>query len=187
MKINRLGIEGLLLIESDVFTDERGYFIELFNEKTFADLQLPDHFAQDNLSVSSKNVIRGLHFQEEPHAQGKLVRVIKGAAFDVAVDIRKNSPTFGRHEAIMLTESNNHVLWIPPGFAHGFAALDDNTVFHYKCSSLYNKASEVGIRYDDKELAIKWNIKNPVVSAKDLELISFEEYKKRLGMKPAIL
>ena len=187
MKINRLGIEGLLLIESDVFTDERGYFIELFNEKRFAELQLPSHFAQDNLSVSSKNVIRGLHFQEEPHAQGKLVRVIRGAVFDVVVDIRKNSATFGKHEALMLTESNNHVLWIPPGFAHGFAALDENTVFHSKCSSLYNKSAESGIRYDDKDLAINWNIKNPVVSSKDLELISFEDYKKRLGMKPAIL
>jgi len=187
MKINRLGIEGLLLIESDVFEDERGYFIELFNEKRFAEFQLPSHFVQDNLSVSNKNVMRGLHFQEAPHAQGKLVRVIRGAAFDVAVDIRKDSPTFGKHEALMLTESNNHALWIPAGFAHGFAALDDNTVFHYKCTTPYNKAAESGIRYDDKELAINWNIRNPVVSAKDLELISFDDYKKRLGMKPAIL
>ena len=187
MKINRLGIEGLLLIEPDVFRDDRGYFIELFNEKGFAQLELPSHFAQDNLSVSGKNVIRGLHFQEEPHAQGKLVRVIRGAALDVAVDIRKNSPTFGKHEEIMLTETNNHVLWIPPGFAHGFASLDENTVFHYKCSTPYNKTAESGIRYDDKELAIKWNVKNPIVSSKDLELISFDEYRKRLGMKPAIL
>jgi dTDP-4-dehydrorhamnose 3,5-epimerase len=187
MKINRLGIEGLLLIESDVFTDERGYFLELFNEKRFTELGLPAEFAQDNLSVSKKNVIRGLHFQEEPHAQGKLVRVLRGAALDVAVDIRKNSPTLGKHESVMLTESNNHILWIPPGFAHGFAALDDNTVFHYKCTSLYNKAAESGIRYDDKELAINWNVKSPVVSTKDLELISFADYKKRMGMKTAIL
>jgi len=187
MKINRLEIEGLLLIESDVFADDRGYFIELFNEKLFGELQLPSDFAQDNLSVSKKNVIRGLHFQEEPNAQGKLVRVIRGAALDVAVDIRKNSPTFGKHEALMLTESNNHVLWIPPGFAHGFATLDENTVFHYKCTTLYNKAAESGIRFDDKELAIKWNIMNPVVSVKDLDLISFADYKKRMGMKPAIL
>jgi dTDP-4-dehydrorhamnose 3,5-epimerase len=128
-----------------------------------------------------------LHFQEEPNAQGKLVRVIRGAALDVAVDIRKNSPTFGKHEAVMLTESNNHVLWIPEGFAHGFAALDENTVFHYKCTSLYNKASESGIRFDDSELAISWNVKNPVVSTKDLELLTFADYKKKLGMKPAIL
>ena len=187
MKVNRLAIEGLLLIESDVFSDDRGYFIELFNEKRFNDLELPSDFAQDNLSVSKKNVIRGLHFQEEPHAQGKLVRVIRGAALDVAVDIRKNSPTFGKHEALMLTESNNLVLWIPTGFAHGFATLDDNTVFHYKCSSLYHKSAESGIRYDDNELAINWNIKTPLVSPRDLELLSFADYKKRLGMKPAIL
>jgi dTDP-4-dehydrorhamnose 3,5-epimerase len=187
MKINRLEIEGLLLIECDVFADDRGYFIELFNKKQFDGLQLPSDFAQDNLSVSKKNVIRGLHFQEEPHAQGKLVRVIRGAALDVAVDIRKNSPTFGRYEALMLTESNNHVLWIPPGFAHGFATLDDNTVFHYKCTTLYNKASEAGIRYDDDQLAIKWNVTNPVVSDKDLGLMSFSDYKNRMGMKPAIL
>ena len=186
MKINRLGIEGLLLIESEVFSDDRGYFIEIFNEKRFAELELPSDFAQDNLSVSKKNVIRGLHFQEEPHAQGKLVRVIRGAALDVAVDIRKNSPTFGKHEAVMLTESNNHLLWIPQGFAHGFAALDDNTVFHYKCTTLYNKSAESGILFDDTELAIKWNVKNPVVSPKDLELMTFADYKKKLGMKTAM-
>lgn len=183
MKIHTLSIEGLLLIESDVFTDERGYFIELFNQKKFGDLNLPCDFSQDNLSVSKKNVIRGLHFQEAPFAQGKLVRVLKGAVLDVAVDIRKNSPTFGKHEALMLTESNNHMLWIPEGFAHGFAVLDESTVFHYKCSQPYNKAAEFGIRFDDAELNINWKISNPIVSDKDNELMSFADYKKRIGMK----
>jgi len=186
MKIHQLAIKDLLLIESDVFSDERGYFLELFNEKRFSDLKLPSYFSQDNLSVSKKNVIRGLHFQESPFAQGKLVRVIKGAVLDVAVDIREKSPTFGKHEALMLTESNNHVLWIPAGFAHGFAVLDDNTVFHYKCTETYNKAAEVGIRYDDSELDIKWNISNHIVSQKDLELMTFADYKRKSGLKPAI-
>jgi dTDP-4-dehydrorhamnose 3,5-epimerase len=185
MKIHQLGIEGLLLIESDVYSDERGYFIELFNEKRFAALNLPADFCQDNLSVSRKNVIRGLHFQEEPFAQGKLVRVIRGAVLDVAVDLRANSSTFGKHEAIMLTETNNHILWIPAGFAHGFAVLDEQTVFHYKCTELYNKASEVGIRYDDQELAIPWNIQHPIVSEKDLELMSFADYKRKSGIRSA--
>ena len=187
MKIHQLGIEGLLLIESDVFTDERGYFVELYNEKRFAALNLPSIYCQDNLSVSKKNVIRGLHFQEAPFAQGKLVRVIKGAVLDVAVDIRENSPTFGKHEALMLTESNNNVLWIPEGFAHGFAVLEDNTVFHYKCTALYNKAAEVGIRFDDPELSINWNIKSPVVSDKDMELMSFADYKRKSGIKTPVI
>ncbi|MEO8085667.1 MAG: dTDP-4-dehydrorhamnose 3,5-epimerase [Bacteroidota bacterium] len=183
MKIHKLGIEGLLLIESEVFTDERGYFLELFNEKRFSGLNLTADFCQDNLSVSKKNVIRGLHFQESPHAQGKLVRVIRGAVLDVAVDLRLNSPTFGTHESLMLTESNNHVLWIPAGFAHGFAVLDEGTIFHYKCDAPYFKAAETGIRFDDRELSINWNITNPVVSEKDRELMSFADYKRKSGMK----
>jgi dTDP-4-dehydrorhamnose 3,5-epimerase len=166
-----------------VYRDERGYFIELFHEKKFAGLNLPPSFCQDNLSVSRKNVIRGLHFQVAPFAQGKLVRVIKGAALDVAVDLRVNSATFGKHEALMLTESNNHVLWIPEGFAHGFAVLDDDTVFHYKCTALYNKDAETGIRFDDPELNIRWNVNNPVVSGKDKELLLLADYKKKIGMK----
>ena len=184
MKIHKLGIDGLLLIESQVFTDDRGYFVELFNEKVFSGLNLPSDFCQDNLSVSKKNVIRGLHFQEDPYAQGKLVRVIKGAVLDVAVDLRKGSSTFGKHEALLLSESNNHVLWIPAGFAHGFGVIEDNTVFHYKCTAYYNKGAEVGIHYDDPELAINWNIKDPLVSEKDNDLMSFSEYRRKLGIKP---
>lgn len=183
MKIHQLSIGGLILLESDVFSDERGFFMELFNEKSFSAMKLPDRFCQDNLSVSKKDVIRGLHFQEDPHAQGKLVRVIRGAVLDVAVDLRPGSATFGKHESVMLTESNNHALWIPPGFGHGFAVLDDDTVFHYKCTAFYSKPSESGIRYDDPDLGIVWNVKKPVVSAKDRELMTFAEYKKKLGLK----
>src|ERR1043166_8870339 len=119
MKIHSFAIKDLLLIEPDVFTDDRGYFFEIFNEKRFSDAGLPHSFCQDNFSSSKKNVIRGLHFQEAPHAQGKLVRVLKGAVLDVAVDLRKDSPTFGKYEALVLSGSNNLALWIPEGFAHG--------------------------------------------------------------------
>lgn len=182
MKIRHLDVEGLLLIEPDVFADNRGYFIELFNEKIFSGYNLPDKFCQDNLSVNKKNVIRGLHFQENPFAQGKLVRVIKGAVLDVAVDLREDSPSFGKHFSVLLSESNNHMLWIPPGFAHGFAAIEDQTVFHYKCTAYYNKSAESGICYNDADLAINWNISNPIVSEKDKELITFADYKKRAGI-----
>ncbi len=178
MKTQILSIEGLLLIEVDVFKDDRGYFIELFHKEKFDELNVPIEFSQDNLSVSKKNVIRGLHFQQEPFAQGKLVRVVKGAALDVVVDIRRNSATFGKHESILLTESNNLMLWIPPGFAHGFAVLGEETVFHYKCTRPYNKSAEFGIRFDDEELNIEWSIVNPIVSDKDKGLMSFFDYKK---------
>lgn len=183
MKIHTLRIEGLLLIEPEIYSDERGYFLELFNQQKFEGLNLPASFCQDNLSVSKKNVIRGLHFQESPFAQGKLVRVIKGAVLDVAVDLRMESPSFGKHESVLLSSSNNHILWIPPGFAHGFAVFEDDTIFHYKCTSNYHKASESGIRFDDRDLAIDWKITDPLVSEKDLGLISFADYKRKSGKK----
>ncbi len=185
MNIRHLEIEGLLLIEPDVYTDNRGFFIELYNEKNFSGLNLPDSFCQDNLSVNKKNVIRGLHLQEESFAQGKLVRVIKGAVLDVAVDLRKDSPSFGKHVSLMLTESNNHMLWIPPGFAHGFAVIEEQTIFLYKCTEYYNKSAESGIRFDDSDLAINWRTQNPIVSEKDLELKSFAEYKRKAGIRSA--
>ena len=185
MKIHKLSLEGLLLIEPDVYKDDRGYFIELFHEQKFTDSGLPFQFSQDNLSFSNKNVIRGLHFQQSPFVQGKLVRVLKGAVRDVVVDIRKESPTFGRHEIIQLDESNNHVLWIPPDFAHGFSVLQDGTLFLYKCTFPYNKNAEFGIRFDDEELNINWGIVNPVVSDKDRTLMSFAEYKKMIALNKA--
>ncbi len=186
MKIQKFDIEGLLLIESDIFKDDRGYFIELYNQKLFSGFNLPETFRQDNLSVNRKNVIRGLHFQEAPFAQGKLVRVIKGAVLDVAVDLRENSATFGKHLSVVLSGTNNHMLWIPKGFAHGFAVIEDDTIFHYKCSDFYHKPAEAGIRFDDIELNIDWQISNPIVSEKDRELISFADYKRKAGIKAAI-
>lgn len=183
MNVQNLSLGGLLLIEADVFTDDRGYFIELFHEEKYFMLGVKEEFRQDNLSVSKKNVVRGLHFQVEPFEQGKLVRVIKGAALDVVVDIRPDSPTFGRHESVMLTGDNRKVLWIPPGFAHGFSVLEDETVFHYKCTNFYNKDSEKGIRFDDGELNIDWQVKNSLVSEKDMQLMTFGEYRKMMGLR----
>jgi dTDP-4-dehydrorhamnose 3,5-epimerase len=176
MKFTRFSIEGLILIEPDVYPDSRGLFFELYNKNVFIKNGITADYMQDNVSVSNKNVIRGLHFQVAPYEQGKLVSVIRGAVLDVVVDIRKDSPTYGKHEAVELSEHNRRLLWIPPGFAHGFAALEDNTTFLYKCSNVYHKASERGIRYDDPELNISWNVLNPIVSDKDLELKNLKEY-----------
>jgi dTDP-4-dehydrorhamnose 3,5-epimerase len=176
MKFTPLSIEGLVLIEPDVFKDSRGLFFESYNQSQFEKNGIRISFVQDNQSVSTKNVIRGLHFQVTPYEQGKLVTVVKGKVWDVAVDIRQNSATFGKHVTVELDEHNKKILWIPPGFAHGFSVLEDNTVFCYKCTNFYNKVSESGIRYDDTMLNIDWGISNPLVSEKDLQLMSFEEY-----------
>ncbi|MDL5047857.1 dTDP-4-dehydrorhamnose 3,5-epimerase [Oscillatoria amoena NRMC-F 0135] len=135
---------------------------------------IPDVFVQDNQSLSQKGALRGLHFQAPPFAQGKLVRVIKGAVYDVIVDIRKNSSTYGQHYGIELTEENFTMFWVPPGFAHGFVTLKDNTIFTYKCTNVYNKASEGGLLWSDPALGIDWNIETPIVSDKDKVLPNFE-------------
>lgn len=129
-----------------------------------------NEFVQDNQSLSQKNAVRGLHFQAPPHGQGKLVRVIRGAVYDVIVDIRRNSPTYGQHFGIELNEENFTMLWIPEGFAHGFSTLKDQTIFSYKCTSVYHKSSEGGILWNDPDLAIDWKIENPLLSEKDLAL-----------------
>jgi len=171
MEIKELFIEGLKVIQPAVFGDHRGYFMESYNEAKFAAAGLPTHFVQDNQSLSAKNILRGLHFQAPPFAQGKLVRVIKGAVLDVSLDIRKNSATYGQHFAIELNETNKTMLWIPPGFAHGFLTLADETIFSYKCTGLYNQSSEGGLLWNDPDLGINWRIENPVLSQKD-ELLS---------------
>jgi dTDP-4-dehydrorhamnose 3,5-epimerase len=176
MKFIDTPLEGLLLIEPKVFTDSRGYFLETFSEKIFNETGISLPFVQDNQSFSYNNVLRGLHFQKPPYEQGKLVRVVKGSALDVAVDIRKNSKTFGRHFSVELNERNKQMLWIPPGFAHGFVALEDGTLFLYKVTAYYNPAADSGIIYNDPELNIDWRISSPVVSQKDLVLPSFREY-----------
>lgn len=167
MKVVETPLKDLLIIEPSVFKDARGYFYESYNQKLFHECGIQDEFVQDNQSLSQKNVVRGLHFQHPPFAQAKLVRVIKGAVLDVAVDIRKNSPTYGKSFCIELTENNFLILYIPIGFAHGFATLENNTIFSYKCSNFYNKASEDTILWNDEMLNIDWKVQNPILSEKD--------------------
>ena len=170
MEIVKTKIPGLLIIKPDVFEDDRGYFFESYNRDKFVDAGIDNIFIQDNESKSQKGVLRGLHFQNPPYDQGKLVRVMKGAVIDVALDIRKNSPTYGQWDSIELSESNKMMYWIPPGMAHGFVTLEDETVFFYKCTNLYNKASEGSIRWNDPDLNIDWPIIKDVgitISAKD--------------------
>jgi dTDP-4-dehydrorhamnose 3,5-epimerase len=176
MEIIKTKIEGLLIIKPSVFFDERGYFFESFNEERFKDYGLNTRFVQDNESKSQKGVLRGLHFQRPPYAQGKLVRVIKGAVLDVAVDLRKNSPTYGQWESIELTEDNKLMYWIPAGFGHGFLTLKEDTIFSYKCTNPYNKESEGSIQWDDADLNIDWGYKNPIISEKDANSPSFESF-----------
>jgi len=167
MNIIKPPIPGLLEIEPNVFGDERGYFFESYNSQVFHDAGIKANFLQDNQSFSHKGVLRGLHFQEPPHAQAKLVRVIKGSVMDVAVDIRKGSPTYGKYHKVILSEENKKMFWIPEGFAHGFLTLENNTIFFYKCSALYNKESENAIFYKDPNIGIDWEIDDPILSEKD--------------------
>jgi dTDP-4-dehydrorhamnose 3,5-epimerase len=167
MKVNTFNIEGPLLIYPRIFEDSRGCFLEYFNEERYNDLIENVRFVQDNISISAKGVVRGLHFQVPPFAQGKLVSVLRGAVLDVIVDIRRNSTTYGQHIAVELTESEYAQLWIPPGFAHGFAALEEKTIFSYKCTAVYEPSSEGTLRWNDADLAINWNLNNPIVSEKD--------------------
>ena len=175
MELIQTPILGLVLIQPDVFPDERGYFFESFQEEKFRALGIDARFVQDNESLSQKGVLRGLHFQRPPYAQGKLVRVVTGAVLDVAVDIRKGSPTYGQWVKAELNASNKLMMWIPEGFAHGFLVLEDNTIFQYKCTSYYNRESEGGIIWNDPDLAIDWGINDPIVSEKDLKGVRFRE------------
>ncbi|MCL7462267.1 dTDP-4-dehydrorhamnose 3,5-epimerase [Pseudomonas sp. NW5] len=162
MKLIETRIPGVVVVEPTLFADERGWFMESFNAARFeaalaaAGLPSPGEFVQDNHSCSQQGVLRGLHYQLPPNAQGKLVRVVAGAAFDVAVDIRQGSPTFGEWVGVELSAANHRMLWIPAGFAHGFVALQDNTHFLYKTTAYYTKADERCIRYDDPRIAIAW-------------------------------
>ena len=147
--------------------DSRGFFFESYSHRIFADNGITTKFVQDNQSLSQRGVLRGLHFQKPPYAQAKLVRVVAGRALDVAVDIRKNSPTFGQYISCELDAEKNNMFYIPEGFAHGFAALEDNTIFLYKCSNYYNAASEGGLLWNDPALGINWGLSSPIISAKD--------------------
>ena len=158
MKIIETAIEGVVIIEPRLFKDERGYFFESFSQREFEEKIRKISFVQDNESKSSYGVLRGLHFQKPPYAQSKLVRVIKGAVLDVAVDIRKGSPTFGKHVAVELTEENHLQLFIPRGFAHGFSVLSQEVIFQYKCDNFYAPQSEGALAWDDSDLNINWRI-----------------------------
>ena len=181
MNITKTDIQGLIIIEPQIFKDSRGAFFESWNAKKFKQLGISEDFVQDNQSVSSKGVLRGLHFQNPPYAQAKLVRVIKGSVLDVAVDLRKNSPTYGKHVSVILSEQNNKSFFIPKGFAHGFLSLEDNTVFNYKCSDYYNKESEGSLLWNDEDLKIDWQIDNPLVSKKDLQADLFKNFKTKFN------
>ena len=171
MNIIPTDIPDLVIIEPDVFTDHRGYFVETYNHQRYY-LAGAHPFVQDNEAQSDKGVLRGLHFQHGHHAQGKFVRVVKGSVYDVAVDLRSESPTYGIAFGIVLSGDNKRQLWVPRGFAHGYLVLEDQTIFSYKCDNVYNKQAEGGIRYDDPELAISWpDVGIPfIVSPKDQAL-----------------
>jgi dTDP-4-dehydrorhamnose 3,5-epimerase len=172
MVFKQTSIEGLIEIYPRIFEDERGHFFESYQREAFTKNGIPFEFVQDNQSFSSAGVLRGLHYQNEPFAQGKLVRVITGKVLDVAVDIRLDSPTFGQYQSFILDATLQNMVYIPAGFAHGFAALEDS-IFSYKCTNVYNKASESGIIWNDSDLNIDWQIEKPNVSQKDLILPTF--------------
>lgn len=174
MKIEKTEFRDLVIIEPDVFNDERGYFFEPFNEAKFRiETGFNITFVQDNESMSTKNVLRGLHFQVPPKAQAKLIRVTSGAVLDVVVDLRRFEPTFGKHLKIELSASNKKQLFIPEGFAHGFLVLKEDSVFSYKCSNYYSKEFDRSLLWNDADLAINWEIEIPVLSDKDRSAMKF--------------
>lgn len=176
MNIAETEFEGLLVIESRVYHDSRGYFFEGYNKNTLAEKGLDITVAQTNISKSEANVVRGLHFQNPPFAQGKLIRVLKGAVLDVVVDIRKESSTYGKYYSLELTEENCKALWVPEGFAHGFKTLEDDTLFYYDCTKVYNKDFEGSVLWNDPSLNIEWDIADPILSPKDENGQLFENF-----------
>lgn len=175
MKTYETPIHGCLLIETEPFLDFRGGFEEAFNRDSFRELGLPEDWAQDNISVSKSGVIRGLHMQSQ-NAQGKLIRCIRGTVWDVVVDARPDSPTFMQWHAVHLNQDYPHAFYLPPGTLHGFAALEDNSTIYYKCTTVYDRSCDGGVRYDDPDLQIPWPVKRPVVSLKDQHLPRLVDY-----------
>lgn len=179
MNIIPTSIQDLYVIEPRVWKDNRGYFFESYNAKALSDAGINAEFVQDNQSFSQKGTLRGLHAQNFPSPQGKLVRVIKGRVLDVAVDIRRNSATYGRHFSVELSEDNHKQLWVPPGFLHGFLTLEDQTIFSYKVTGYYDKGAEIGIMWNDKDLNINWTTQLAesefLLSEKDTLLASFRD------------
>jgi dTDP-4-dehydrorhamnose 3,5-epimerase len=178
MEIITTAIEGLLIIKPRLFNDDRGYFYESYNKSKFTEAGIGVDFVQDNQSFSQRGAVRGLHGQANPFAQGKLVRVINGSVIDVAVDIRKGSPTYGQHVSVELNADNKLQFWIPAGFLHGFSTLEDNTIFTYKVNNYYDKASEIGVLWNDPTLNINWGIipGEALLSPKDEVLPKFNDF-----------
>lgn len=179
MNISTTKIEGLIIIEPRIFPDDRGYFYESYSEKKYHEAGIQASFVQDNQSFSQKGALRGLHGQANPFAQGKLVRVLQGRVLDVAVDIRKSSPTFGQYVTVELSGENHKQFWVPPGFLHGFVTLEDDTIFTYKVDNYYDKASEIGVLWNDPTLNIDWqtDLSNVLLSPKDEILPTFADFK----------
>jgi len=176
MRVVEEPFKGLFLLEPRVFHDPRGHFFESYNRSGMHELGITGEFVQDNQSLSTKGILRGLHFQSPPYAQGKLVRVAQGAVLDGVVDLRKSSPTYGQHYRVELSAQNFLMLWIPPGFAHGFLTLSDHTLFLYKCTAPYHQASEGGLAWNDPYLNIDWGIDAPLLSDKDRQHPSFADF-----------
>ena len=166
MKSIKTKLPGVIIIEPDVYGDERGFFFESFRVNRYKEHGIDLPFVQDNVSRSTQGVLRGLHAQKD-HLQGKLVQTVLGKVFDVAVDVRRDSPTFGQWEGVMLDDQNHRQFYVPPGFAHGFCALSDVAIFVYKCTDYYIQESEIAIKWDDPDIAINWPVKEPIVSPKD--------------------
>jgi dTDP-4-dehydrorhamnose 3,5-epimerase len=179
MKVVKAEIPDVLIITPDVYRDDRGYFLESYNSEAFSAAGLTMNFVQDNESLSRKGVLRGMHFQNPPFEQGKLVRVVKGAVMVVAVDLRKNSPYYGKWCSAILTEENKLLFWLPPGFAHGFLTLEENTVFSYKCTQVYNRESEECIIWNDPDLKITWPEKTPIITDRDRNGKRFKDFNSR--------
>ena len=180
MQIIEKALNGLKLLKPNIFEDNRGYFFESYNVDTFEKIGITDNFIQDNQSLSTKKgVVRGLHFQNAPFAQSKLVRATQGKVLDVVVDIRVGSPTYGKSYSAELSAENKLMLYVPQGFAHGFAVLEPNTLFTYKCSNIYNNESEGGIAWDDPNLEIDWKTENPILSEKDKTNINLRDFNSK--------
>ena len=178
MEFIKTNFDEVFIIKPKVFPDDRGYFFESFSERYFNEQGLFLNFVQDNISYSKKGTIRGLHYQVGEYAQGKLCQVISGSVLDVAVDVRFGSPTFGEHITAELSDENHNLIWIPPGFAHGFSVLSDTAVFHYKCTAFYSKTDERAILFNDPDLNIDWKVDAKNISEKDLKGKSFKEIDK---------
>ena len=178
MEVIKTAIEGLVIIEPKVFKDARGYFFESFSQREFEEKVRRINFVQDNESMSSYGVMRGLHFQRPPYTQSKLVRCVKGKVLDVAVDIRKGSPTYGQHVAVELSEDNHRQFFVPRGFAHGFAVLSETAIFQYKCDNFYTPVADGGVSIKDESLGIDWKIptENAILSDKDIKHLCLKDF-----------